>query len=303
MQRAQVPPFKVVWLASDTSASFNYLAQNAADVSITYHAVAESVAMQQGIADRCEYAWRDHWMLVGEYISRFLRCTALEVKSSQGPKSNPAQLPTDGKQSIYALFAQIFRTAVDSTSSKEPVRFLSRYDKSAANIAESRIWATIGQAPWAHPYSPWYHRFLDFPFQALRAASKLGEYTIMDRGTWCAIEPEVRDAMAIFVRLRLSSALQWGQMLTTQLHVTQAAGNDTSEADPLLNAAHALIGAYGMNKAMATSFVDWMVEVEGGQKTIRDFTVNGEVLYTCAPPGVDPLTSAKGILGLDPLTR
>jgi hypothetical protein len=66
IKRAQIEPFKVVWLASDTSASFNYLAQNAADVSITYHAVAEFVAMQQGIADRCEYAWRDHWMLVGQ---------------------------------------------------------------------------------------------------------------------------------------------------------------------------------------------------------------------------------------------
>jgi ABC-type tungstate transport system permease subunit len=117
----------------------------------------------------------------------------------KGPKSNPAKLPSDGKYSIYALFAQIFRAAIDTASSQEPVRFLSRYDKSAANIAESRIWATIGQTPWAHPYSPWYHRFVGFPFQALRAASKLGEYAIMDRGTWYAVEPEVRDAMAVFV--------------------------------------------------------------------------------------------------------
>jgi hypothetical protein len=121
------------------------------------------------------------------------------LNPTKGPKSNPAKLPTDGNQSIYALFAQIFRAAINTVSSKEPVRFLSRYDKSAANIAESRIWATIGQTPWAHPYSPWYHRFVDFPFQALRAASRLGEYAIMDRGTWCAVEPEVRDAMAVFV--------------------------------------------------------------------------------------------------------
>ena len=61
-----IVPFRVCWLVSDTSASFNYLAQNAADVSITYHATAEKVAMRQGIADRCENAWRDHWMLVGQ---------------------------------------------------------------------------------------------------------------------------------------------------------------------------------------------------------------------------------------------
>lgn len=132
-------------------------------------------------------------------VSTLPAATDPTLNPTKGPKNNPAKLPTDGNQSIYALFAQIFRAAIDTVSSKEPVRFLSRYDKSAANIAESRIWATIGQTPWAHPYSPWYHRFVDFPFQALRAASRLGEYAIMDRGTWCAVEPEVRNAMAIFV--------------------------------------------------------------------------------------------------------
>jgi ABC-type tungstate transport system permease subunit len=29
---------------------------------------------------------------------------------------------------------------------------------------------------------------------------------------------------------------------------------------------------------MATAFVDWLIDAEGGQKTIRDFSVNGEVL-------------------------
>ena len=60
-------PFAVAWLASDTSASFNHLASRAADLSITYHVVAEEVAIRQGIADRSVYAWRDHWLLVGMY--------------------------------------------------------------------------------------------------------------------------------------------------------------------------------------------------------------------------------------------
>jgi hypothetical protein len=46
----------------------------------------------------------------------------------------------------------------------------------------------------------------------------------------------------------------------------------------LLNPAHALVDAYGTRKAMATAFVDWLIDAEGGQKTIRDFSVNGEVL-------------------------
>jgi hypothetical protein len=58
-------PFSVAWLASDTSASFNYVASRSANLSITYHPAAEKIAMDQGIADRSVYAWRDHWLLVG----------------------------------------------------------------------------------------------------------------------------------------------------------------------------------------------------------------------------------------------
>jgi len=58
--------FSIAWLMSDTSASFNYLASRAADMSITYHHAAEDIAVKQGIANRREYAWRDHWLRVGE---------------------------------------------------------------------------------------------------------------------------------------------------------------------------------------------------------------------------------------------
>ena len=80
-----------------------------------------------------------------------------------------------------------------------PVRFLSRYDKSAANIKESNIWSAIGQTPWSEPYSHWYHRYVEFPFAALQAAAQLGEYTLTDRGSWFAVEPWIRDRMAVFV--------------------------------------------------------------------------------------------------------
>ena len=63
-------PFAIAWLKSDTSASFNYLAQGAADLSITYHGAAEKIAIEQGIAHRRVYAWRDHFMLVGKSLTR-----------------------------------------------------------------------------------------------------------------------------------------------------------------------------------------------------------------------------------------
>ena len=59
------PPFAVAWIKSDTTASFNHIADHTADLSITYHPVAEEIAIKQGIADRRVYAWRDHFMLVG----------------------------------------------------------------------------------------------------------------------------------------------------------------------------------------------------------------------------------------------
>ena len=36
------------------------------DVTITYHSFAEYFALQQGVVERVDYAWRDHFMLVGE---------------------------------------------------------------------------------------------------------------------------------------------------------------------------------------------------------------------------------------------
>ncbi|MCJ1383518.1 hypothetical protein MMC17_006632 [Xylographa soralifera] len=236
-------PFTAVWIRSDTAASFNHLAENAADLSITYHVMAESIALRQGITDRSEYAWRDHFMLVG-------------------PRSDPAKLAAcqqATRPTIYHLFSQIFCAAVGETTSNEQVRFLSRYDKSATNIKESSIWSAIGQTPWSHPYSSWYHCDVLFPFDALRAAAKLQEYTLVDRGTWYAVEEWVRDEMTIFME----------------------GGDD--EGDILLNPAHALVCSYGENKTMANLFVDWLIRPDGGQEVIRSFAVNDNILYSVAP--------------------
>lgn len=65
MKNTASAPFAVAWMASDTTMSFNSLALKGVDMSITYHPIAEKTAIQQGIADRREYIWRDHWMLVG----------------------------------------------------------------------------------------------------------------------------------------------------------------------------------------------------------------------------------------------
>lgn len=42
------------------------------------------------------------------------------------------------------MFSKIFDVA-ENNKTDPPVRFLSRYDKSATNIKESLLWASIGQ--------------------------------------------------------------------------------------------------------------------------------------------------------------
>lgn len=117
----------------------------------------------------------------------------------KGPKSNEAKLEIDDQTTIYDLFSQLFRAAVETQTSKNRVRFLSRYDKSATNIKESSIWSAIGQTPWSHPYSNWYHRNVDFPFKTLEVAALLGEYTLIDRGTWFAVEGWIREKLTVYV--------------------------------------------------------------------------------------------------------
>ena len=60
----------IEWYTTHTSDSFDYLQNGVVDVVITYHAAAELTAMNIGIAERAEYAWRDHWMLVGRHMEK-----------------------------------------------------------------------------------------------------------------------------------------------------------------------------------------------------------------------------------------
>ena len=123
-----------------------------------------------------------------------------------GPKSNPANISTDRKTSIQKLLTELFRGAVKFGSS---VKFLSRFDKSATNVKENNIWTQIGQVPWAYPYSFYYHVMPAFPFQALEAAAKLGEYHLVDWGTWNGVDKSVRDAMIIHVSSNVALVLPY----------------------------------------------------------------------------------------------
>ncbi|KAM5344058.1 hypothetical protein ACJ41O_012595 [Fusarium nematophilum] len=230
-------PFQVAWVKSDTYYSIQYLKTGDVDVGITYNEAAEQIAINQGIAKSPSYyAFRDHFLLVG-------------------PESNPANISKS--DDISTIFANLHEAA-EGEPTEPPVRFLSRYDKSATNIKETLLWAGIGQVPWATAYSTWYHQFIAFPIQALTAAILLEEYTITDRGTVLSLDADLRNQTVIY-----------------------KAGSDDAD-DPLLNPAHALIGETAPNAKEADAFVKWLVS-DKGQDVITGFKKDGQQLYTGAP--------------------
>ncbi|KAL4931414.1 uncharacterized protein BDV17DRAFT_288954 [Aspergillus undulatus] len=86
------------------------------------------------------------------------------------------------------MFSDIISTAeaglAGESNATVPVRFLTRYDKSATSIEDSALSTDIRQVPWALAYSKWYHQYADYPVQALTAAILFQEYTITDRRTY-----------------------------------------------------------------------------------------------------------------------
>ncbi|KAJ5905589.1 uncharacterized protein N7473_002505 [Penicillium subrubescens] len=230
-------PFEIAWYKSDTTQSINYLKDDTVDIGITYAPAAEQIAIKNGIAKSpAWYTFRDHFLLVG-------------------PPSNPANLSET--QDIQTQFSNLYTTA-ETGNTDPPVRFLSRYDKSATNIKESQLWIEIGQVPWATAYSTWYHQYIAYPIQALTAAILLDEYTITDRGTYLSIPTELQSKTVIY----------------------KAASDDAE--DPLLNPAHILIGVGAMNEEMADRFAQWAISDEG-REVITGFKKNGQQLYTAAP--------------------
>ncbi|KAF7981430.1 hypothetical protein HWV62_25116 [Athelia sp. TMB] len=254
--------YTIDWITSDTTESIKYLQTDDADLAITYNKAAETQAVKLGIAIRKEYIFRDHFYLVG-------------------PKTeNPAQLDSQNDNLIDML--NKIATSGDSGERRNGIqtRFLTRFDKSATNIRESLLFAQIGQIPWAHNYSRWYHQFPVYPSEALEAASRLREYTLTDRGTFLTLHsdhPELTDTLSVFKQ-----------------------GGDDDDDDPLLNAATLLLGArvHEENKDLATEFFNWMIRDDGGQYIIKNFKKKGcdDPLYTVAPQASDkPYVIGSGV--------
>ncbi|KAK2463957.1 hypothetical protein APHAL10511_004008 [Amanita phalloides] len=224
---------QVDWYLGDTTDSLGFLQDGLVDVAITYNDAAEKQSLQMGYAKRRVYAFKDHFFLVG-------------------PSADPAQL--DDAVDVLDAFNKIVtcgnRDVTTPPTDRPPTRFLSRFDKSATNIKESQLFITIGQVPWALAYSKWYHQYPRFPLEALQAAAALNEYTLTDKGIWLSSPPEVTSALRIYRR-----------------------GDDYNK-DPdnwLLNPGRALLGAKAVEKDLANSFLDWLIDDNGGPEVVLNF--------------------------------
>ncbi|KAJ3846097.1 hypothetical protein EV368DRAFT_53222 [Lentinula lateritia] len=239
---------KVGWYLGDTTQSLAYLSSGWVDIALTYNEAAEQAVVRSGKAVVRELIFLDHFYLVG-------------------PLSNPAGLtPTD---LVHDAFAKIVdkgaRDAlVEITTRTQPTRFLSRFDKSATNIKESGLFIDIGQVPWAHPPSPWYHIYPRFPRESLSAPSVLGEYTLTDRGTWLSSERGVRKGLRVNITTKLNEE-----------------DGEEEDAKTLLNPCNALLGSLPLHKDLAVEFMRWVVKPDGGQKVVKEFVSgDGEMIYS-----------------------
>ncbi|KAF5863658.1 hypothetical protein ETB97_009591 [Aspergillus alliaceus] len=248
--------FKVEWVKGDTTETINNLRAKTVDIGITYHQTAEQIAIKTGFASGCKYkdtnsttpcfgdckdheerpcyTFRDHFYLAG-------------------PKNDTANIKDE--DDIVETFSKLYNAAENGTA-----RFLSRFDKSATNIKDSELWIGIGQVPWAIAYSKWYHQYMDYPIQALKAAINLQEYTVTDRGTFLTLgnqEKGLTDKIKVYKR-----------------------GEDYDE---LLNPADIIISANSENKDVAQDFVQWVLGAEG-QEVIANFhKEDGYCLYRGFP--------------------
>ena len=88
----------------------------------------------------------------------------------------------------------------------------------------------------------------------------LGEYTLTDTGT-----------LATVAKSEDSSILE-------QLEVFRAGSPLDKDEERLLNSCHVLLGAKAdtANLDVVMTFMDWLVQEDGGRRVVREFGRNGE---------------------------
>jgi tungstate transport system substrate-binding protein len=157
-----------------------------------------------------------------------------------GPKSDPARI-AGGKDVVEAL----------RKVKQAGAPFVSRGDRSGTHMAEIALWKQAG-IDIASDKGSWYRDAGQGMGPALNSASSMNAYILADRGTWISFKN--RGPLAILVEGDKRLFNQYGVILVN------------SEKHK------------HVKKEMGQAFIDWMVSPEG-QKTIADYSINGEQLF------------------------
>jgi len=128
--------------------------------------------------------------------------------------------------------------------------FISRGDASGTNAKELDLWSQAG----LKPQGRWYKDAGQGMGEVLVMANDLKAYTLSDRGTWLAMKAKL-PGLAI-----------------------------VAEGDPVLFNPYGVIAVNpqkhpDINYMAAMQYIAWVTSVEG-QRIIRDYTVDGQALFT-----------------------
>ena len=97
--------YVIAWVKGDTTDSINYLASEDADIAITYNAAAESRSLALNTSTSREYAFRDHFYLVGpKFVPSFVLPEILLTIPEFS--TNPADLSA-GSDTVHDMFDKI----------------------------------------------------------------------------------------------------------------------------------------------------------------------------------------------------
>ena len=129
--------------------------------------------------------------------------------------------------------------------------FISRGDDSGTHNKELEIWHKSNIVP----YGKWYIEYGHGMGKTLSFADEMNAYLLADRGTWLAMREQ----------LRLVQLFESDGMLDNPYHIISI----NPDKHP------------SVNKQAAQRFIEWMTS-KHGQDIIKNFTIDGEQLFTPA---------------------
>ncbi len=206
-------------VARATGAALDMARRGDADVVLIHDPAAEREFIDEGYGTtHRQVAWNDFVIV--------------------GPSSDPAKI-VGGKDGAAALKAIAAARA----------SFVTRGDRSDANIAELRLWRVAGRTSEALNPEKWYRVVSGGMGEALNAAGATGAYTLSDRATW----------QGFANKGPLVIAIEGDPHLLNRY--------DVIELNPKKHGAPRL--------ADAKTLADWLVSSEG-QQAIGAYQVNGQ---------------------------